>query len=133
MSEITPLEVETIFDDDLLLLKWAWKPIDLSNNNNPHQNKNNQNKNKFNTNLKPMSDNHNNNNHNNHGDNNKPKKWFDYITYWLYFMIFLNVVLVYYIISKPSLENQALILYNENKNTYTQMQNLKNILNWKIK
>lgn len=133
MSEITPLEVEQIFDDDLyddlINEKWAWEPLDYKKHNNYHQNKNNQNKNKFNTNFKPMSDNHNNHNHNNHGEN-KSKKWFDYKTIVLIVSIFLNF---YFIVSNLIywLDYQVQKLFQENQKSYTKLQSIQSVLNWK--
>ena len=133
MSEITPIEVEQIFDDDLyndlINENWAWEPLEIEKDNNTHQNKNNQNKNKFNTNSKYMSDNQN-KDHNQHHGEKKFKKWIDYFMIILILSILLNF---YFLFSNLiyGLDYQVQSLYQENQKSYTKLQSIQNVLNWK--
>jgi len=70
-----------------------------------------------------------NNNGWNNNNNNK-NKYKKYKEYWLYIAIWIIIIQLYMISSKPTLEQELSSLYIQNQNTYNQIKQLKKILNW---
>lgn len=124
MSEVSLKDIDVIFNNDIQ--DEIIKPIETIN----ISSHDNQNKNKIYSKYKNMSD------YNNNANNQNQKKKINfavYITYWFYFFLILNFYLMYYIYTKPTLEKQAMILYNQNQQTYDKIKSLKQILNWTYK
>ncbi len=81
-----------------------------------------------------MSENWNNyNDYNNHKNKNKNK--IDYILYWFIAMIIINIWLLLYLNqpkpTPPTLKQQVQYLYDVNQDTYKQINEIKDIFNWK--
>lgn len=77
--------------------------------------------------------NHNNKNNENQNKNNFNQKKFMKHNYKLYFFITLWAlfITIIYFINSNTPENRARKVYEANKQTYNQLNNIKNILNWK--
>lgn len=72
------------------------------------------------------------NDYNNHKNKNKNK--IDYILYWFIAMIIINIWLLLYLNKPkpipPTLKESITHLYNINQDTYKQINEIKDILNW---
>lgn len=120
MSDIIDLPVT---HHDVQEIFWNEK-----NQNKQHNNNNNHN------NHNKQQNNNNNQNQNKIISKNNYMNTKNLMIYWLVFLLLLNVYLIYEL-TKPkqeiTLEMQLKQLYQVNQNTYKEINQYKNILNWK--